>query len=543
VIPIVSYQVEALAQMSSTGLDLVDTASKTAAEADYQNIDQVDGRFDTAKIAALGPPLRKVTAALDDAQAETDSLSTAWLLPPIHQRFDQLQREVRAARDQTATAMAAVAVAPALLGAEGPRHYFIAFTTPAESRGLGGFMGNWAELTADRGKLELTRTGRSLDLAPEPGDASRTIQAPSDYLTRYGPLHPETEVRDVTMSPDFPSVAQAVESIYPQTRGGGPLDGVIAIDPYALASMLKITGPISVAGVPEILTADNAADYLLRRQYLAFGQTSDRVDALDDVAHQTFEQFIHTNPLHPSELASVLGPMVTERRLLASALRPDEEEFIKRLGLGGAFPSRGKGDFFGLVTQNAGNNKIDVFLSRQIDYQATFDPATGAVETTATIVLRNDAPSTGLPENVIANRASSGQPKGANWMWFNFYSPHSLQSATLDGEALSIGAQREFDMNVYQAFLAVPSQGSTKIVLRLGGSIDPSPSYEVGWYQQPTVNTDRVSVSLDPVEPWTLAKPEGAGATQDGASILMARESTKDDMIRVDLTRPDRGGS
>ena len=41
-------------------------------------------------------------------------------------------------------------LAPQMLGAEGVRRYFIAFTTPAEARGMGGFMGNWAVIDRER---------------------------------------------------------------------------------------------------------------------------------------------------------------------------------------------------------------------------------------------------------------------------------------------------------------------------------------------------------------------------------------------------------
>ena len=40
----------------------------------------------------------------------------------------------------------------------------MAFTTPAEARGLGGFMGNYAELTATDGQLGLTDFGRTAEL-------------------------------------------------------------------------------------------------------------------------------------------------------------------------------------------------------------------------------------------------------------------------------------------------------------------------------------------------------------------------------------------
>ena len=58
-----------------------------------------------------------------------------------------------------------------------PRHYFIAFTQPAEARGLGGFVGNYGELTAIDGDIELTRSGRIRELIAAPGADQRTLAA------------------------------------------------------------------------------------------------------------------------------------------------------------------------------------------------------------------------------------------------------------------------------------------------------------------------------------------------------------------------------
>ena len=49
------------------------------------------------------------------------------------------------------------------------------FGTPAETRELGGFVGNFAEVTADKGKLTLTRSGRSLELSDPKGEAGWTL--------------------------------------------------------------------------------------------------------------------------------------------------------------------------------------------------------------------------------------------------------------------------------------------------------------------------------------------------------------------------------
>ena len=125
-------------------------------------------------------------------------------------------------------------------------------------------MGNWAILQADGGHLELIRNGRSSELARKGDEPERTLTAPDDYLNRYGALDPEQDFRDITFSPDFPSDAQAISSVFPQTVGGTPIDGVLAVDPYAVAAMLEITGPLQIEGLDSPLGADNAADYLLR---------------------------------------------------------------------------------------------------------------------------------------------------------------------------------------------------------------------------------------------------------------------------------------
>jgi hypothetical protein len=422
-----------------------------------------------------------------------------------------------------------------MLGADGVRHYFIAFTTPAESRGLGGFMGNWALLTADHGRLELTRSGRSADIDSAKGDPPRTLVAPPDYVARYGPLHPEQQLRDVTLSPDFPSVAQAIESTYPQTRGGEQIDGVIEMDPYALAAMLRITGPVRVKGIDQPLSADNAADYLLRQQYLAFDATADRVDALDSAAHQTFDAFIRNKNIRPTQLVNVFGPLVQQRRILASSTDPAVDALLRRFGMDGAFPSAAGGDLFGLATDNAGNNKMDVYLDRSIDYEATVDPATGSVDATATVTLHNDAPSSGLPDYVIGVRPDAHQPRGTNWMWFNFYSPEDLVGATMDGKPFQIGSQQEFGVHVYQTFLAVPSKGTTTIVLHLHGTVSSASPYRVSWYQQPTVQPDRVHVGVHVSAPWSVG--ETPGQTSTGADVTPNGDGT----LQVDVRQSGRG--
>ena len=61
----------------------------------------------------------------------------------------------------------------------------------------------------------------------------------------------------------------------------------------------------------------------------------------------------------------------------------------QQVGLEGAFPAAEGGDLIALTTNNSANNKIDIFMERSIDYEADFDPETGAMTATATVTDSN----------------------------------------------------------------------------------------------------------------------------------------------------------
>ena len=67
-----------------------------------------------------------------------------------------------------------------------PRRYLVLFTTPSESRGLGGFVGNYAELTIDDGHLSMTSFGRAEDLDRLALQAGARVTGHEEFLRQYG---------------------------------------------------------------------------------------------------------------------------------------------------------------------------------------------------------------------------------------------------------------------------------------------------------------------------------------------------------------------
>jgi hypothetical protein len=542
-VPVVSFQAGALGQMAATADDLAQTAQTTAAKANYRAVDVRDGAIATDRITALGPPLREVQTALERAQRDTDTIETAWLAPPLREKFEDLRQEVHETNAETATAIDAIDVAPAMLGADGPRYYFVAFTTPSESRGLGGFMGNWAELKAENGKLELTQTGRSAELNPGRGDP-RGASTPLRTTSRgTAPCAPRPRCATSPSPPTSPRSPGRSSRCTRRPASGGPSTASSRSTPTRwprcsrsrARSRSRASRPRSPPTTPP--TSCCASSTSTSTSATRAWTSSRKRPARRSTPSSTRSRCARRSSRR------CWGRWCSSGACSPSSTMPEEESLLTRLGLAGAFPAHDQGDFFSVVTQNGGNNKMDVFLTRDITYHATVNPTNGDLDAVATIALHNDAPSSGLPAIVISNRESSNQPDGVNWSWVNFYTPHQLEQATIDGQPLVMGSQTEFGLHVYHAYVAVPSKGDAKIELRLKGSVAPGANYDVTWYQQPTVNVDHVHVSVTPQAPWTVSSTRSA--TGDRAQALISVEPRTQESFAVEFERqsglrPDR---
>lgn len=524
-VPLLAQQARAAQVVAEQGALVSASAAQTSQGADIQQLRYTDGRVDVARLAGLQAPLEDSAGVLRRAVSEVRAVDSPWLLPPLSARLDEVEAQLDGALPEVELAALAAREAPGLLGADGPRRYLVLFTQPAEARGLGGFVGNWGELTAVDGKVELTRHGRAADLNEAPGRDERLITdppVPRDYLERYSRFRPAYWFQDVTLSPDLPSVAAAAGQIYPQA-GGDDVDGVLVVDPYALATLLDLTGPIRVSGLAEPLTRANAAEYLVKGQYLRSGTAADdaaRVDVLDEAASKAFDALVSGSLPAPRKLADLLSPMVAQHRLAFHPFDEGAQELARRVGADGSFPEPDGGDFFALVTQNKGNNKIDAYLQREVDYTATYAPGTGAVEATVKVRLHNDLPAgEDLPDAVVGSN-DQDLPRGTNELYFSFYSPLGLREGSVDGQQTPFEYQRERGQAVYSRFVDVPAGATVELELHLFGNLATGSTYRLGVGAQPLVNRDRVTVKLQSTGDWEIVRsatlnvdPSGSGAS------------------------------
>ncbi len=513
-VPVVAQQRDALAQASSSGRDIARTGSVAADTAPYQQLKASDGRVSIPTVLSMQQPVADTASALSAAHRTLARVSSGWLLPPVASPLADFSRQVDDALPQAQLADAALADAPGLLGAQGDRTYLILFTNPAESRFLGGFTGSFGILTAHQGKVSFTVGDRISNLFPGPKAAQLVVSGEAEFMRRYDRYDPAHNFQNLTVSPDLPTDATVTRSLFKQYYGSS-LDGIVVVDPYGLAALLKLTGPVLVEGLNQPLTADNAAQYLVYQQYVTYGNAKDdRKDILSAAGRATFKALTTRDLPGPAAVGQALGPVVAQGRLLFYPFDQHDQPLFARIGTLGGFQPNTKGDFLSIRSANANPNKIDSLMTRAVDYQATYDPANGNIAATATVTVHNGSPPGGLPEYLIgnANDPSNGGtvPVGTNSMYFSYYSPLQLLSATLNGSPVSIEYQIEKGAQVYSTPIRVGPGQSAVLVLHLEGSIPAGSTYRLQVLNQPMVNPDTVSVKVVASSPaWTVTSADG----------------------------------
>jgi Protein of unknown function (DUF4012) len=509
-VPVLAQNREAVADVAASAGESCNELATALAELDPERLRLTNGRIDLTAFDTFARPLASVQATLTELRATVGDVESPWLVAPLRDRLDRLDGDIAANESPLANAITATQVVPGLLGGDGPRRYLIVFTTPAEARGLGGFMGNYAEFVADGGRLELTRFGRTGELNRGGDDPlARVVSGPEDWLQQYGRYGFANDPRgttgavpwsNVTMSPHFPSTARVIAELYPQS-GGSRLDGVFAMDPYVLAALVDLTGPIDVRATGETLETDEVVPFLLQEQYTIRNER--RVDLLEQVARRTVDRVLGGSLPAPTELADALGGLARQGRLAAWAVDPDEQELFERVGLSGALPELAGGDGVAVVVNNAAANKIDVYLEREVRYRATVDLATGQATGTVDVTLTNTATAEGLPPVVVGNAV--GEPAGTNRSLVSVYTALPVVSASRDGEPLVIETGREQGWITSRALVTIPPGASTTVTLDLAGPLDIPDGYSLSTRPQPLVAPERHDIVVTSAEGEQLA--------------------------------------
>ncbi len=467
-LPGASQNLRALDDVLAGAVGVARQAATTAASVDQDELVMTAGTLDLGAVAALDAPLSTLAVDLAAVVAEIDETSGSPLLPPVRDRLDVLRSTAERAGDDARRGAAVARAVPGLLGGHGPRRYLTLFTSPAEARGRFGFPASYAVLTATDGRIELGERGSIGELVPPEGGFDQAAFALEDSaLAPYVAFGATRAWRSVTVPPDFATVAMLAREMWTQTNRP-PLDGVLRLDPSALAALVAFTGPLELPGLDRPLTSETMERYLVFDQYVEFGGAQvARREALEVAGELVFDRLVRATLPGPRTLATFIGPAVAAEHLQVHVFDDEASTALESLGMAGRFPAPAV-DGLSVTNINSIGNKIDTFLRRRIRYEATVD-GDGALDGFVEIELRNDAPASGLADYVIGSALEDAPSAGTNRTTVQVHAATRARSATLDGAPLPLRTVRSQGWWLHQVSVDVAPGSVAVLRLELDG--------------------------------------------------------------------------
>ena len=380
-IPIAGRNVASLQHLASAA-EQVATAGAAAAHDGSATLRQhpMTGAQRLVLLADVAAIARRAHTAL----AGLDLGPGSQLVGPIADARNRFVDRLDQLRTATAGAAALATGAEQLL--RGPRRYLVLAANNAEMRaGSGMFLeagvANFADGSFTIGPMVPTPT-----ISVPPG----AVPISGSLAALWGFLQPNQSWRNLATTPRFDETAPLAAQMW-QAITGQSVDGVLAVDPVALAALLTAQGPIAAGG--QQLSGANVVSYLLDKQYQVINadaaDQSGRLDQLGSVASASIDA-LSSRPWQTGELVSQLAAVGKGRHVLAWARDPAEEQAWQAAGIAGQLHS----DSLAVSVLNFGGNKLDQFLS--VDATLSIQVrSNGSSQAHLVLQLHNSAP-TGL---------------------------------------------------------------------------------------------------------------------------------------------------
>jgi hypothetical protein len=411
-------------------------------------------------------------------------------------------------------------LAAGLYGPPDSARWFLAFQNPAELRGTGGLIGEYGILESSPSGPKLVKVApyQVLDAQTRTG-----VGLPKGLAGRYERLGVDRAWSAVNIPPDMPTVGGIATKLYHEATGDR-IDGVIALDPLAVAQILDAGGPIRVDGIR--LTAGNVARETLVQAYIRYAEDNNaRKRFLRQAAAGAFDAFRRALARRPVELMQGLATAAQGRHLQVYSADPAGQRALVGLGVGGSAAAPADGDYLMAVGINAGGNKLDAFLRRTLNWRVRL-AADGSARATASLVLHNTVPRTGMPRYIVGPYDRRFR-KGVNEQIQTLYvaGRYGFSRASVNGRQVGAEAQAELGSLALTQPVGVPAGERAIISYRLNRSAAAEPleggrlRYRLLLRPQATVWPDQARVVVAPPEGWEFSGlPTGAGTSGEAAT-------------------------
>lgn len=451
--------------VQSLTADVLRPASDVGSALNPKELRAADGTIDLAALRTAAPTLESIATSTNRVNADLEQTPTDTWVPQVADAGAQLKEQVADLAGLVTNTSLAARVLPTMLGEDGPRNYFFAFQTNAESRGTGGLMGGFAIVTADRGKVSLDELAQNTELRGR----YEPIDLGADFQRAYGTQYDATtNWQNANLSPHFPYAARILQSIW-QQESGQVVDGVVATDPVALSYILDVVGPVTLADGEQI-TGDNVVNKTQSEAYFRFqDDNAARKEYLQQIAARVFAK-LDGSVSDPQALLEAIGRGVGGGHTAVWSADDRVQQVLSGTKIGHEVPDD-PAPYASVVVNNGAGGKLDYYLKRDVTYTAE-GCAGDRRRTRVTATVTNTAPAQDYPVYIAGRQNETTAyegPPGTNRSVVTIYTTtgSSLGRATIDGRPVVMLTAAERNHPAFYTPLVVEPGQTREVVLEL----------------------------------------------------------------------------
>lgn len=487
-----------------------------------------DKRLFLGKIMAMYPDAVGSLASLELINISLNSIPSSDLFPFGGIR-DTIVEHAAIFQERLKNATPFFEIIPRLFGLDRGKTYLLLFQNNHEVRATGGFIGTYGILTIKNGEIIRLRTDNVYNLDRK-AEKYLHILPPKPFLDFFPKKVRYWFLRDANWSPDFQRTAHQAEVLYKLEGGREKLDGVIALTPEVIRSLLPIVGPIEIDGIH--YSAESFVKDLQFQVEIGYTEQGIPEQKRKDVIGRLAKEILlrmHKLQLHRlKEISDVLKKNANEKHLLFSFHDDRLQHYVEDKQWDGRMRATDN-DYLAVIDSNMASLKTDAVMDKAIEYTV------------------QEYPDGHLQASVLLTYTNRG---GFTWHstrykdWIRVYVPKgsailNVQGAMkreLSSEIGPIEISREDDKVIIGAFIVIEPQErrTIRFEYRLPDRIADQVrrgSYELLVQKQSGISNQQITFNLNLLRPLTIRRGNeffktqlGEGSLQFAADLIRDRE-------------------
>lgn len=278
---------------------------------------------------------------------------------------------------------------PEILGKDSPKTYLVLFQNNMELRPTGGFIGSFALVSFDGGRLTEMN---AFDVYSADGQLKGHVEPPAPIKKYLGEAN--WFLRDSNWDPDFPISAERAEWFLDKEIDR-QVDGVVALDLEVAKGILLATGPVLLPDFNQAFDYKNLYENLQNEiESEFFPGSQKKTNLMTGLTREMITRLANLEEDKYLPVTEELFKSLEERHIQIFLNNQEAQEAISKLGYSGEFPQptclvNCFSDWYGAVDANVGVTKANYFINRTYDLDVTISDQ--VAKKTLTINYENTA--------------------------------------------------------------------------------------------------------------------------------------------------------